>query len=184
MTQSPYSHYRTKEAARVSQLQLQSYMPQGDKRKLTDKELKDIKDKSSRILPTIFTSNATPITETMYSPGTSAVLLGLLGGGLGAGTGLLANQALGGGNRYELAPNAPLAALLGGLAGAGLGGLSGYFGGKARNEGYADAMTRLPIDATLRDYYGDPLIQKEIDRDIESSRYSHSSPFNDFNRFR
>ena len=173
MTQSPYSHYSpypTKEAARVSQLQLQSYMPQGNKRKLTDKELKDIEDKSSRILPTIFTSNATPITEAMYSPGTSSVLMGLLGGGLGAGTGLLANQALSGGNRHELAPNAPLAALLGGLAGAGLGGLSGYFGGKARNEGYADAMTRLPVDANLRDYYGDPLIQRELDREIERTR--------------
>ena len=173
MTQSPYSHYspsHTKEAARVSQLQLQSYMPQGNKRKLTDKELKDIEDKSSRILPTIFTSNATPITEAMYSPGTSSVLMGLLGGGLGAGTGLLANQALSGGTRHELAPNAPLAALLGGLAGAGIGGLSGYFGGKARNEGYADAMTRLPVDANLRDYYGDPLIQRELDREIERTR--------------
>ena len=184
MTQSPYSHYSTKEAARVSQLQLQSYMPQGDKRKLTNKELKDIEDKSSRILPTIFTSNATPITEAMYSPGTSAVLMGLLGGGLGAGTGLLANQALSGGNSSDWAPHTPLAALLGGLAGAGIGGISGYFGGKARNEGYADAMTRLPVDATMRDYYGDPLIQKEIDRDRESSIFTHSSPFNDFNRFR
>ena len=49
-------------------------------------------------------------------------------------------------------------------------GLSGYFGGKARNEGYADAMTRLPVDANLRDYYGDPLIQRELDREIERTR--------------
>lgn len=153
---SSVAHELWKQARETHQIAHQNYMPQGDKRRLSASELKQVEDAKSKLLPKIFSSYKDPIHTQMYSPVIPAALTGLLGAGAGA----LAGGALG----DTLGGHAGVGMGLGALAGGGLGAATGYFGRKAGNEDLEEQMTRLPENATLRDFYADPLYQRDVDR--------------------
>ena len=154
-------------AKRANELQLQNqnYMPLNDRRELTPTENTDVSQAEARLKPTIFTSDADPITAKMYSPASSGVLNGLIGGAAGAGMGGLLGSMV--------SPNVggPTGAAIGGLTGAGFGGLTGYFGQKARNNSLEEAMRRNKPGATMRDYYADPVYQHNADRSAQEDNY-------------
>jgi len=143
--------FSEKQARDTMNLAHQQLMPQYDKRQLSLDELVAIEQAKGKLLPKIFTSYKDPVTAKMYSTALPTGLGALLGGGAGA----LLGSALTGGSGTGLG--------VGALLGGGLGGAFGHFNQKARNESLEEQMTRLPVGATLRDYYADPLYQKNQD---------------------
>ena len=156
----------TKLATSKSQLQFQQYMPQNERRELSEKEMNEIIDAQSRILPKFFVSHGDPIHHKIYNPLTKGVLNGLLGalaGGLGgAAIGTAASDRSDAESKNRL-----IGALIGGGLTGGITGILGYLNRDRENRDLIEAMTRLPQNATVRDYEADPLYQKELDRKLQ-----------------
>jgi hypothetical protein len=143
----------------------QEYLPVQDQRELSETEKKRIEKAQSNWFPKIFESYQTPLPQMMSSPGRAAILAGLLGGTAGAGMGGLAGAAFGSeAGRPGL--GAGIGAGLGGLGLGGLTALTAYFGRRQENEDLEDLMTRLPEGATKRDMLSDPVVQKDLERQI------------------
>lgn len=153
-----------KQARETHNLAHQNFMAQGDKRNFSASEAQQIEQAKSKLLPKFFSSYKDPIHSQMYSPAIPATLMGLLG----AGAGGVVGSSLTDGNGIGMG--------LGALVGGGLGGAMGYFGRKAGNEDLEEQMSRLPQNATLRDYYADPLYQHEQAVARESRRPNFSIP--------
>lgn len=153
-----------KQARETHNLAHQNFMAQGDKRVFSPAETQQVEQAKRKLLPKFFSSYKDPIHSQMYSPAIPSALLGLLGVGAGA----LAGSALSNGDGIGTG--------LGALAGGGLGGAIGYFNRKSNNEDLEEQMSRLPENATLRDYYADPLYQHEQSVARESRRPNLSIP--------
>ncbi len=149
----------------VGQLAVQSFMPTGGRRELSQPE-RDLVDKGkSRWMPRIFPSYATPAHELMASPLKQSLLWGLPAATLGGlATAGYASQA-GLGN--------PVAGGLGALGALGIGGLTALITAKmqnASNEDVEELMRRLPPGATRRDLMSDPVYQADMNRGFQSPR--------------
>lgn len=95
-------------------------------------------------LPRLFTSEATPLVETLASPARQGLLHGLAGGAAGAAAGYYGGPGIG---------MSPLnAALAGGGLGALLTGVYGYGKRRRENDRITDALRRSPPGATVGDY--------------------------------
>lgn len=140
-------------------LGVQQHMPVSKPRKFTKDEESQIAEGQSQWLPQIFQSYKTPVPKMMASPAKTALILGLLGAGVGGGLG----AAVGSDGGYDA-----MGGIGGGVLGAGIGGLGGgllgYFGRRAGNETLEDLMSRYPVGATKRDIMSDPVYQADLNR--------------------
>lgn len=144
----------------------QRYSPQLAKRQFSPAESEEIEEGKNRLMPTIFQSYGTPVSEMMASPLKQSLIAGVPAALLGAAAG----HALGGQN------HSGLGAVLGGLGAGGLAGAARYFGQQSANEGLEELMRRLPAGATKRDLLADPAYQADLDRrnELRAARMSYN----------
>lgn len=144
-------------------LGIQPYMPIMARRELEDEEQREVDKYSQRLIPKIWRSDQTPLTQLLYShkkraivPLAAGTLVGsLIGSALGKSKGRFGRGAMGA--AIGASVSLPVAAIE-------------YFKHRAINESNLEALRRLPVNATIRDLKSDPVYQKEQDILREASR--------------
>ncbi|MDX2086018.1 MAG: hypothetical protein SFZ03_11600 [Candidatus Melainabacteria bacterium] len=143
----------------VPSIGVQSYIPLGYKRPLEPSEQLAVEQGLRRWIPKLGAGYSTPIPQLLASPGKSAIISGLMGGGF---AGIMAlffaiTSHLKGALALTITVGA--AAILGTI-----GAVEGFFSRRKTNEDYLDIMARFPVGATKRDLESDPAYQAQLTR--------------------
>lgn len=147
-----------------SALAIQSYMPIVGRRDLEEEEQREVDEYSRRLIPKIWRSDQTPLTQLMYSPKKRSIATIILGASGGTALGSLGTEKgkIGRGAKGAIIGSAlslPVAVFE-------------YFRHRRINENTLEALRRLPVNATIRDMKADPVYQKDQDRMREDLRHA------------